>query len=130
LSKYDTCHHDVAAALRREGWQVENETRRRYKKRVVNLDLRAFREDRRVFIEVKCFPDLAIPDEQYTAIGQYVLYRTFLRLAKIPHPLYLAVPSTIYETRFDAVLLEVIREYQIKLLVFDPTGERNLQWKE
>lgn len=130
MSKHDTCHEDVAEALRREGWQVENETRRRYKKRIVNLDLRAFSEDRQVFIEIKCFPDLAIPDEQYTAIGQYLLYRTFIRLTKLTHPLYLAVPSTIYKKRFDQVFLEVIKEYQIKLLIFDPTGKRRLQWIE
>jgi len=116
VSKYDTCHNDVAEALRRDGWHVENEARRRYKKRLVNFDLRASRADRTMFIEVKCFPMRGLPDEQYVAIGQYLTYRTFLRLSQIAVPLYLAVPSTIYKIRFDAVMREILQEYRIKLL--------------
>lgn len=130
MSKYDSCHDEVANALRREGWQVENEIRRKYKKRIVNLDLRAYREGQGTFIEVKCFPNFAIPDEQYVAIGQYLTYRTFLRLTQVEDPLYLAVPSIIYEERFDDVMIETMKEYRIKLLIFDVTGERELQWIE
>jgi hypothetical protein len=130
MSKFDTCHDDVAAALRREGWHVENEAQRRYKTRLVNFDLRASREGQTTFIEVKCFPTRGIPDEQYVAIGQYLTYRTFLRLVQITDPLYLAVPSIIYEKRFDEVMLETLKEHRIKLLIFDVTGERSLQWIE
>ena len=130
MSKHDTCHEDVAAALRREGWHVENEPQRRYKTRLVNFDLRASRDGQTTFIEVKCFPMRGIPDEQYVAIGQYLTYRTFLRLTHLPDMLYLAVPSTIYEKRFDEVLRETLKEHRIKLLIFDETGERSLQWIE
>jgi len=130
LSKYDACHEEVAEALRREGWQVENESRRVYMDRAINIDLRAVRASENTFIEVKCFPQLAIPDEQYTAVGQYLMYRTFLRLIQIPDPLYLAVPVTIYDDEFDVVMKETLNEYHIKLLIFDPTGERSLQWIE
>ncbi len=58
------------------------------------------------------------------------MYRTALRLAKISDPLYLAVPSTIYEKRFDEVILETLQEHRIKLLIFDMTGKRRLQWIE
>jgi hypothetical protein len=119
----------VAEALRREGWQVENEAQRRYKKRIVNFDLRATREGHNTYIEVKCFPLSGIADEQYVAIGQYLSYRTFLRLVQITEPLYLAVPSTIYN-KFDEVMLETLAEYRIKLLIFDVTGERSLIWIE
>ncbi len=130
MSKYDTCHNDVAEALRHDGWHVENEARRRYKKRLVNFDLRASRADQTTFIEVKCFPMRGIPDEQYVAIGQYLTYRTFLRLSQIAAPLYLALPSTIYQNRFDDVMRETLEEYRIKLLLFDVMGVRSFQWIE
>ncbi len=129
MPRYDTCHDAVADALRREGWQVENEAPRRFKRRIVNFDLRASREGHRTFIEVKCFPGRAIPDEQYVAVGQYLVYRTFLRLVQISDPVYLAIPSTIYE-KFDEVMLETLYEHRIKLLIFDPTDRRRLQWIE
>lgn len=97
--------------------------------RAVYIDLRAFRADQTTFVEVKCFPNLASPDEQHTAVGQYLIYRTFLRLEAIDAPLYLAVPVTIYEQQFDDVMLETLKEQHIWLLIFDETGERSLQWK-
>ena len=59
-----------------------------------------------------------------------LIYQTFLRLEVTLHPLYLAVPITMYESRFDDVLLETFRAHDIKLLLFDETNERSLQWKE
>ena len=76
MSKYDNCHDEVAEALRREGWFVENESRRRYKKRIVNLDLRVSREGQNTFIEVKFFSNLAIPDEQYV-LGSIFTARSY-----------------------------------------------------
>ena len=130
MPKHDSCHDVVAEALRREGWQVESDLQRQRNERIVYIDLRAFRQDQTALIEVKCFPNLASPDEQYTAVGQYLIYLTFLRLKGILHPLYLAVPDKMYEKRFDDVLLETFRTYHIKLLVFDETNERRLQWKD
>lgn len=129
MPKHDSCHDAVAEALKREGWQVKGDVQRQRKDRLVYIDLRALREDQTTLIEVKCFANLASPDEQYTAVGQYLIYQTFLHLQAVLHPLYLAVPVTIYETRFDDVLLETIRTHHIKLLVFDETGKRSLQWK-
>ena len=129
MPKHDSCHDVVADALRNEGWQVENDLRRQRDERLIYIDLRAFKEDRTTFIEVKCFLNLADPDEQYTAVGQYLIYQAFLRLESIEHPLYLAVPVTIYENQFDDVMLETLQTHRIKLLIFDETGERSLQWK-
>ena len=130
MPKHDSCHDVVADALKREGWRVEGDSQRQRNERVVYIDLQAFRDDKTTLIEVKCFANLASPDEQYTAVGQYLIYQTFLRLEATLHPLYLAVPITIYENRFDDVLLETFRAHDIKLLLFDETNERSLQWKE
>jgi len=128
MPKHDSCHDAVADALRREGWLVESDIRRNREDRIVYIDLRAIQADQTTFIEVKCFPNLAEPDEQYTAVGQYLIYQTFLQLERIVDPLYLAVPVTIYKNEFDDVMLETLQTHHIKLLVFDESGERSLEW--
>lgn len=131
MPKYDVCHEVVAEALRREGWDVEDDFPQKRKKRLVYIDLRASRSHQAAFIEVKCFSNLADPNEQqYIAVGQYLIYQSFLRLQGISNPLYLAVPVSIYENKFDDVILNTIQTHQIKLLLFDGSGERKLQWIE
>lgn len=130
MPKPDTCEIAVAKALRAEGWQVVTDKERRREQRAVYIDLRAFKDAQMTFIEVKCFPQGAIPDEQYTAIGQYLIYRTFLRLEALTYPLYLAVPVTIYEEEFDDVMKETLKEHHIWLLLFNEAGGRRLQWIE
>jgi len=130
MPKPDNCEQAVAEALKREKWQVSADKERRYKRRAVYIDLQAFRENQSTLIEVKCFSGQALADEQYTAIGQYLIYRTVLRLNQITRSLYLAVPVTIYENKFDDVMLETLKEHHIWLLIFDETSERSLQWIE
>ena len=128
MPKHDSCHDAVADALEREGWQVLSDQRRKRERRAIFIDLLASRDNRTTFIEVKCFSGEAFADEQYTAIGQYLTYRTFLRLEGLNQSLYLAVPARIYEESFDDVMLETLKEHHIWLLIFDETRQRNLQW--
>lgn len=128
MPKHDVCHDAVADALRREGWKVMDDLARSHGARVIHIDLRASRAPETMLIEVKCFPAQTTPDEQYTAIGQYLVYQTLLRLERVSTPLYLAVPVIMYENEFDPVFLETLQTYHINLLVFDALGKRNLQW--
>jgi hypothetical protein len=47
-----------------------------------------------------------------------------------PTPLYLAVPSTIYSKRFDAIINGIIQDNHMKLLVVDLAMEMIVQWIE
>jgi len=96
MPKHDSCHDAVADALRREGWKVTDDLARSHGSRVIHIDLRASRILETTLVEVKCFPAQATPDEQHTAIGQYLVYQTFLRLEQIATPLYLAAPVIMY----------------------------------
>jgi len=67
----------------------------------------------------------------YIALGQYLLYRTMLRREMdYDEPLFLAIPSTIYETIFSPFIQLTCHENGIKLLVVDLEAERILQWIE
>src|SRR3972149_4677346 len=125
----DECHAQVVSALQKAGWIVHpRQRRRKIGRRVIYIDIVAALPDGQRYIEVKCFPRPTEIQEQYSALGQYLVYRTMLALLNDPAPLYLAVSSTIYEDYFDEVMRQVIRVNHVKLLVFDARMEEVQEW--
>ena len=105
-------------------------------KRKIHIDIEASRpangrRQQMLLVEVKCFPD---PEnttrELYTALGQYLIYRTILHDRGIAAALYLAVPAAVFETIFDTIVRRVTTAYAIKLLVVDLDAEVITQWIE
>jgi hypothetical protein len=63
------------------------------------------------------------------AVGQYGIYRTFLKRVNPERTLYLAVAQDVYQDFFQRpAIQEVVTDHQISLLVFDPTSEEVIQW--
>ncbi|NEO04378.1 MAG: XisH protein [Moorea sp. SIO3I8] len=63
-------------------------------------------------------------------MGQFLNYRFALKAEDPERLLYLAIPLEIYETFFARRFVQLItQEYQIKLLVFEPTKEEIVQWQ-
>ena len=63
------------------------------------------------------------------AIGQYGIYRTFLRRLSPEREIYLAVAYDIWQDFFlKPAVQDIIVDHQIKLLIFDPTAEEVVQW--
>jgi hypothetical protein len=84
-----------------------------------------------MIVEVKCFPEtVSALGELYTAIGQYLIYRSLLRRANITDPLYLAVPSTAYEGILQEIGMPVVNEVRIKMIVVNLDDEVIKQWLE
>lgn len=130
----DDCFPQVVHALQKDGWVVGNKPERKlFGKRLAYIDLVARNEAQAAYVEVKCFPSAGAggggTQEEYIAVGQYIVYRTLLETLEDSTPLYLAVPHTIFED-FDDVMRNVIGNYHIKLLVFDAATEEVLQWIE
>lgn len=84
MPKIDSCHENVANALRKEGWRVSPTPQQlndiNIKSVFVIIDIFATRganggstEARSIFIEVKCFPPSSTTRDLYTAIGQYIV---------------------------------------------------------
>ncbi|MFN8421012.1 MAG: element excision factor XisH family protein [Anaerolineae bacterium] len=127
----DTCHDTVVTALQKAGWIVSpRQKRQRIRRRVIYIDIVAQQQEQKRYIEVKCFPQTEVVEDQYAAIGQYLVYRAALNLLRDSSPLYLAVSSTIFERVFDSVLRQVVLENRIKLLIFDDEMEVVEQWIE
>ncbi len=131
----DSCHEQVANALRKASWSVAD------KPVFLRADGLTFFADIQaqlingsvqqiIIVEVKCFSDERFDqDELYRAIGQYMLYRSVLQL-RAPHlPLYLAVPSLVYERLFRKTIVQILVSGSgIRLIVVDIEREEIIQW--
>jgi XisH protein len=126
----DLCQPSVIRALTKAGWRVGAHPRRVHTPhRTILIDLVAQHIGGRVYIEVKCFADVTDTDEQYRAIGQYLTYRAVLQAVEGKTPLYLAIPVTM-DQEMDAVLRHLLKEYQIKYVLFDEAEEAIRSWNE
>ena len=69
--------------------------------------------------------------EFHSALGQCLNYRSALRLIEPDRTLYLAVPEDVYNEFFMRRFIQrVIVEHQLKLLIFNPTQEEIVQWRD
>ena len=134
----DQCHHQIVRALEKAGWNVDDNpfvipiigVRRLF------VDIQAEKTQRNGFqtiivVEAKCFSDSRTElNDLYTAIGQYIVYRSLLIKRKAGMPIYLAVPVHAYEGIFQQLAMQVVQEIGIKMIVVDLEREVIKQWLE
>jgi hypothetical protein len=131
----DSCHEQVVNALRKASWTVADaQFFLRADGFTFFMDIQAELNNGSVqqiiIVEVKCFSDeRSDQDELYRAVGQYLLYRSVLQL-KAPHlPLYLAVPSRVYERLFRKTIVQnLVTASEIRLIIIDIDREEIVQW--
>ncbi len=64
-----------------------------------------------------------------TALGQYLIYQTFLSITHPDYKIYLEISQKIYETFFQQIAIQLIlKKYQILLVVVDINQEEIVQW--
>ncbi|MFM6278013.1 MAG: element excision factor XisH family protein, partial [Dolichospermum sp.] len=89
----------------------------------------ATREGEKIVIEIKSFLSRSPMREFETALGQYLIYQTFLSLTHPEYKVYLAIGEKIYEKFFKQVAIELIlQKYQVSLLVVDINKEEIIKW--
>ena len=132
----DTYHQAVKNALTKDGWTITFDPYPiKYKEVKLFADLAgektisATREGRKIVIEIKSFLSRSPMREFETALGQYLIYQTFLSITYPISKVYLAVNHKIYEKFFAQVAIELILEkYQVSLLVVDIQKEEIIKW--
>ena len=131
----DSCHEQVVNALKKAGWDVASQAMFvRTPEVSVFIDIEALRNNGHlqqiVIIEVKCFTnENSDLNELYRAIGQYIIYRTALHERTMDFPLYLAIPTSVYERLFKTKIVTAsAREIQMKLIVVDIDREEIVTW--
>ncbi|MBP0000797.1 MAG: XisH family protein [Cyanobacteria bacterium SID2] len=132
----DVYHDAVKNALIKDGWTITFDPyliKYAEVKLVADLAVRkslsATKGGRQIVIEVKSFIGRSPMREFETALGQYLIYQTFLSVTHPEITVYLAVGKSIYERFFKQVAIQLIlQKFQVFLLVADIKNEEVLEW--
>lgn len=134
----DRDHQIVRHALEREGWTITDDPLTfRIEKRLVHIDLGAqrnvlgaIRGAEKIAVEIKTFAGPSDMADLYEAIGQYLVYQTFLAELEPDRKIVLAIPKAAWLGFFQEPIGQLILESQIPYaFAFDPDTEKILEWK-
>ena len=132
----DLFHDVVKTALIAEGWEITDDP---LFLKVGGVDffidlgaeklLAAERDGEKIAVEIKSFINPSSVADFHLAIGQFINYRTALKLKEPERKLFLAVPAISYDTFMQKEFPRlIIDEYQIKLLIYNPENEEIVKW--
>ncbi|HLO85675.1 MAG TPA: XisH family protein [Nostocaceae cyanobacterium] len=132
----DLFHNIVRSALEKEGWVITHDPLSIECGGVdIQIDLGAERllaaekNGEKIAVEIKNFVSASKISEFHTALGQFINYRTALRVEDKSRILYLAVPVLIYNNFFQLPFLQtVVTENQLKLIIYNVDTEEIEQW--
>ena len=134
----DVFHNTVRVALEKDGWAITRdplyikvEGLEFYIDLAVKRMLAAEKAGQTIAVEIKSFLGTSELNDYYLALGQFLTYRKALTKKEPDRILYLAISQDIYEFFFSNPLIqEMVSDFQLKLLIFDPMQEEILLWKE
>ncbi|NEO60188.1 MAG: fatty-acid oxidation protein subunit alpha [Moorea sp. SIO4G2] len=137
MAARDTFHEAVKSALQKDGWCITHDPLYiNFAEVEIYIDLGAERliaaekDEAKIAVEIKTFLKPSAISEFHTVLGQFLNYRFALKAEDPDRFLYLAIPLEIYETFFARRFVQLItQEYQLKLIVFEPTKEEIVQWQ-
>ncbi len=136
MPQRDIFHSAVKQALINDGWIITHDPfllvfdgERGYVDLGASLALAAQQGERYIAIEIKSFIGRSLVADLEQAVGQYTIYRSWLRRVDPERALWLAVnprvANAIFARRAGQVLIE---DYGLKVLVVDMGQERIVQW--
>jgi hypothetical protein len=136
MPQYDLYHDTVKNALIKDGWvitddpfTIEFKGVRLYADLGAEKLLAAEKSEHKIVVEIKVFSSPSPMTELEKAVGQYGIYRTFLKGVNPERKLYLAIAQDVYQDFFQRpAIQEVIKDHQINLLIFEPSTEEIIQW--
>jgi hypothetical protein len=136
MPQYDFYHDTVKNALIKDGWVITDDPFTiKFKGKTLFADLGAEKlfaaetSERKIVVEVKGFSSPSPMTELEKAVGQYNIYRTFLKRINPERKLYLAVDQNIYHNFFEEpAIQEIITDQRINLIVFNPITQEIIQW--
>lgn len=107
MPRRDLYHEIVRQALVKDGWVITDDPfviqykgLRLYADLGAEKPLAAEKNGQKIVVEIKVFGTPSFVNEMENAVGQYGVYRTFLKRLHPEHLLYLAVPHDIYQDFF------------------------------
>ena len=84
---------------------------------------------RKIVVEIKVFDTPSPMTELEKAMGQYGIYRTFLKRVSPERELFLAIALDVYQDFFQhPAIQEIVVDHHISLMVFDPDAKEVIEW--
>jgi hypothetical protein len=138
MAAKDIIHDPVREALENDGWEITDDPLTLlYKDKNVFIDLgaqrliAARRDHKKIAVEIKSFIGLSIMRDLELALGQYVLYRSFLNELEPDRHLYIALSHAAFLTlmRSEAIQM-LLRVNHVSLLVVNLDSKEIVLWSE
>lgn len=139
----DLYHNAVKAALVADGWTITHDPYRvEYGGKDVYVDLGAERDafdvvvgaergTTRIAVEIKTFTGPSVLSDLQQALGQYVLYRSWMSRTEPERRLYLAVDTETALGVFDEAFGQIVAaDAGMQLIVVDMVTERIVAWRQ
>ncbi len=132
----DILHDTVCQALIKDSWQITHDPFTiTFGRRKVFADLgaekliAAEKENQKIVVEIKSFSGISNIDSLEKALGQYLLYRSWLARTEAERVLYIALDVEAYEDLFTDISGRVLLEdYDINLIIVNPERAEIIQW--
>lgn len=135
----DNLHESVKKALQKDGWVITDDPLR-LRNKDLNIDYEvdlgaeklfgAEKGTQKIAIEVKSFLKTSFVHEFHGIFGQYLIYQEGLLRSAPERILFLAVPSFASERlKSHPFLQQLIKQYRLKMVVFDNHTDTILEWK-
>lgn len=132
----DLFHNIMKSALEKDGWVITDDPLNiRCGGVDIQIDLgaekliAAEKAGEKIAVEIKNFVSASKISEFHMALGQFINYRTALRVEEPNRILYLAVPLAIYNDFFNLRFIQtVVTENFLKLIIYNVETEEIEQW--
>jgi hypothetical protein len=131
----DRFHNAVKVALQKDGWTITADP---YEFSIGEVEFEidlaaetvaAERAGEKIAVEIKSFISRSSVSEFHTALGQFLNYKFALEEIDPQRTLYLAVPTSIYQSFFQRRFIRSVTDrVQIRLLTYDEQQEVITQW--
>lgn len=123
-------------ALEKDGWKITHDPytlafgrRRGYVDLGAERPFAAEKDNRRVAVEVKSFLGESVMADLEQALGQYLLYRSWMQRTDATRELHLAVSDLVYDDVFvDASAQVLVTDYSLRLVSISLEREEIVRW--
>jgi len=137
MSARDIFHNAVKTALEKDGWKITHDPLSlEFGLGSLYVDLgaeriiAAQRSNEKIAVEIKSFLGGSAVSEFHTALGQYLNYRLLMQEQYTEYKLYLAVPSSAYDSFFQLPFVQTtIQIHQLKLAIYVPEKQEIVKWQ-
>lgn len=132
----DIYHDAIKNSLIKDGWSITADPFPvKYEKVKLMADLAgektisATKQNRKIVVEIKSFLSKSPMREFETALGQCLIYQTFLEITQPQYRVYLAVGENIYEKFFEQVAIQVVlQKFKLPMIIVNTKQEEITKW--